>query len=262
MGKAKIIAMANQKGGVGKTTSTINIAVGLTRENKKVLVVDLDPQSNLTMGFGFDPDKLEYTINECIEPVMNNQAIIDIDQFIIKTGENVDLIASDPNLTRTEVAIQSMSVGREHVVKKILALCTDRYDYILIDCPPSLGTLTINALTAADEVIIPTQAQIFSFKGSSLLLENITMVQELSNPKLRIGGILITMVNARSKNAQSIMDDIKEIYGEHVRVFDNFIPQSVKASESNDEGVSIYMHDPKGKISSAYDQCVKEILNG
>lgn len=258
---AKTIAIANQKGGVGKTTTALNIGVGLANEGKCVLLVDIDAQANLTMSLGFDPDELPLTICDLLQGAMNQQQTPTVEDCLLH-AEGVDLIPSDMNLSGVEALMQTMSMGRESILKGILEPLGARYDFILIDCPPSLSTLTINALTAADEVIIPSQAQIFSFKGSSLLINNIVQVKKVLNPNLKVRGILITMLNERARNSQEIVQNIESVYGEHIQVFASRIPQSVRASESNHEGRSIYLHDPNGKIASAYSGCVKELLYG
>lgn len=261
-GKTKVIAFANQKGGVGKTTCVQNVGVGMARKGKSVLLIDADPQANLTMGMGYDPDELKYTLSELLDNLRNHKPIDNYDDYILHSTEGVDILPSDMNLSGVEVGMQALPIDREFLIKTIVEQYESDYDFILLDCPPSLGILTLNALIASDEAIIPTQAQLYSVKGSSLLVQNINSIQKRLNPQLRIGGIIITMVNERTKTSQALIQDIRMIYGEHVHIFNVAIPQSVKASESTYEGKSIYLHDPNGKIAIAFDGCVEEILHG
>jgi len=262
MSKAKVIAFANQKGGVGKTSCVQSIGIGLVRKEKKVLIIDVDAQANLSMGLGFEPDDLELTISELLDRLRNRETVENMDEYVLHSAEGIDLIASDMNLSGVEIAMQALSIDREFLLKTIVEHFENHYDFILLDCPPSLGILTLSALVAADEVIIPTQAQLYSVKGSALLVQNISSIQKRLNPGLRITGIIITMVNERTRTSQALIRDIKMIYGEHVHIFKTAIPQSVKASESTYEGKSIFLHDPHGKIAKAFSSCVEEILHG
>lgn len=264
MNKTRIIAFANQKGGVGKTMSVLSIGAGIAAKGESVLVIDADAQANLTMSLGFDPDELELTISQLLASAIESKGKKlpeNIEQYVLSTNiKNLDLIASDMTLSGIETLIQTMPYGRENLFKQIVDSVKEKYDFILIDCPPSLGIITINALIAATEVLIPTQAQIFSYKGSELLIQNIDDIRVL-NPSLKYAGILITMVNPRSKDAQAVILETQDAYGEHIRIFKNFIPQSVRASESNRMRQSIFEYDQDGKIAEAYRACVEELLN-
>ena len=261
--KARVIAFANQKGGVGKTMSVLNIGVGLVQRGYRVLLVDIDSQANLTMGCGFEPEELEFTLSQLLEKCLANEnKITDFEKHILHTDEGIDLLPSDINLQRMEGQIFALPLGREFLIKRIIDDVKDRYDYILFDCPPSIGILTVNALVAADQVIIPSQAQIFSAKGSTQLVENIQMVRQFFNVNLTIYGILFTMIDKRSKNARNMIKKIEEAYGMHIPVFNFYIPQSVRVGESNNEGESIYKYDPKGRVAEAYRGCVEEIIDG
>jgi len=260
--KAHVIAFANQKGGVGKTMSVLNIGVGLVQHGYRVLLVDIDAQANLTMGLGFDPDELENTISALFRKIIEVPNFLQsesIDDYILSSAEGVDLLASDMRLSGSEAIMQSVSVGREQFLTEILSCVKEKYDFVLIDCPPSLGILTINSLVAADEVIIPSQAQIFSFKGSELLIQNIEAVRRI-NRTLKYGGIILTMVNSRSKDAQAVIKETENAYGKYMKIFADRVPISVRASESNRMCKSIYEYDSNGKIAEAYRGIVEEII--
>lgn len=266
MKQAIIIAIANQKGGVGKTTSTINIGAGLAQAGKKVLLVDLDAQANLTTGMGLNPEEIDDTISSLFSLIVQNDGELDekIDpmQFIISTQESVDLLPSDINLAGVESSFQKVEMGREKLLQQILERISDQYDYIILDCPPSLGSITINSLTAANRVIIPMQASKFSFDGSKQLVRVISKVKKLYNPTLRIDGILVTMFDKRTNHAKDVLEGLNEIYGQNIRIFEHKISYSVRVSESNFEGKSIFSHDSKGKVAAAYQGCVEELING
>jgi len=266
MKQAYVIAFANQKGGVGKTMSTENIGVGFAKKGKTVLVIDLDAQANLTTGFGYNPDEIDKTISDLLEKIVKNDGEFDpefdMDAYILHTDEGVDLLPSDINLAGVETAFQGVEIGREQLLRQITEYMKSQYDYILLDCPPSLGSMTVNSLTAADGVIIPMQAAKYSFDGSKQLIRIISKVKKLFNPMLKIEGIMITMFDGRTKHSKEVAAGLNEIYGDQIRIFDHRIPYSIRASESNFEGKSIFTHDPKGKIAQAYAGCVKEILDG
>lgn len=261
--QAEILAFANQKGGVGKTMSTFNIGMGLAYEGKKILLIDIDPQANLTMCAGFDPDELDYTLSGLLDYyIKHNKYPEDISEYLLKISENekVTMIAADMNLAGMQLGMQSIQFDKEYILKTLIEKCAQEYDYILIDCPPSMDALSVNALVAADQVIIPTQPQIFSFKGSVQLWQHIQNIKKRLNPDLKIGGILITMLNKVSRNNKEIIEAIQEVYGPHVFIFSQYIPLSVKAGESNQVGLSIFAYDKNGQIAQAYQVCVKEIL--
>lgn len=263
MNNTTIIAFANQKGGVGKTTSALNIGTGLALEGKKVLLIDLDPQANLTLGLSFEPDEMENTIGNLLEMLVKHQSLPDdLADYIQHSQENVNFIASDMNLENIQLSMQSMSGSSVKLLRRIIDRLVEQYDYFLIDCPPSTGALTYTALTASDYVIIPTQAETFSAKGLTQLWKHIRIVQEDLNPNHTVKGVLITMHNRISKSEKQVIDAIYEICGEVVSIFHNKIPRSVRAGESNNEGKSIHLYDPNGAIATAYRGCVKEVLNG
>jgi len=254
---AKIIAIANQKGGVGKTTTTMSLGVGLSKLGKKVLLADFDSQANLTMYLGIDPEKIEITITSLLSDIINKTEI-EKNKYLIKT-DTVDLIASDITLSGFENKIIN-EFGREKLLGKALRHYQNDYDYILIDCMPSLNILTINALTVADSVLIPVQTHFLSIKGLEMLLETIINVQESLNEGLRIEGILFTMFDVRTSIGKQLIETVKSNYQQAIKVFDTVIPSSVKAIESTAVGKSIFDHDKNGKISEAYKLFTEEVV--
>jgi len=254
----KIIAVTNQKGGVGKTTTTESLGIGLAKAGKKVLLVDADPQASLTVSLGIQtPDELSVSLTDVLQQVLDDVSP-NMDAAIIHHGEGVDLLPANIELSAFEVGLIS-AMSREFVLRDALEPMKSKYDYILIDCMPSLGMMTINALTAADSVIVPSQASYLSTKGLYLLMKSITKVRRQINPKLKIDGILLTMVDSRTNNAKSIISALRET-GDSLNVFETEIPFSVRAAETSLEGKSIFAHDPKGKVAAAYEQLTKEVL--
>ena len=242
----KIIAIANQKGGVGKTTTTSNLGIGLAKQGKKVLLIDADAQGSLTDSLGFtEPDKLEETLATALGNIINDEDM-EADYGILKHKEGIDLMPGNIELSGLEVSY--------------IELVKDNYDYILIDCMPSLGMITINAFACADSILIPVQAAYLPAKGLQQLIKTIGKVRRQINPKLMIEGILLTMVDARTNYAKDITALLVENYGSKVRIFENSIPISVRAAEISAEGVSIYEHDPKGKVAAAYQSLTEEVL--
>ena len=257
--KATVIAVVNQKGGTGKTTTTENLGVGLAMEGKKVLLVDVDPQGSLTISMGWQqPDELSTTLSTLMQKAMNDQPIQPGDG-ILHHAEGVDLIPANIELAGMEVALVN-SMNREKMLKQVLDSAKREYDYILLDCTPSLGMLTINALAAADTTLIPMQAQYLSAKGLEQLLLTIGKVRRQINPKLKIEGILLTMTDSRTIYGQQISNLIRQGYGKHLKVFEQTIPRSVRATEISTTGKSIYQHDPKGKVAAAYQSLTREVL--
>lgn len=255
----KVISVSNNKGGVAKTTTACNLGIGLARMGKRVLVVDADPQGNLTTCMGVEePDDLEYTLSDVMGKIMNDQ-IIDPHEGIIRNEEGVDLMPGNIDLSGLEISLISVMVGRETILKEYIDMVREDYDYILIDCMPSLGLLTVNALAAADSVLIPMQASYLSAKGLKQLVKAVTRVQKL-NPGLSYEGILITMVDERTNYAKEIMKLLDEGYAKDIRIFAVRIPSSVRASEISALGISIYQHDPHGKIATAYQSLTEEVL--
>ena len=257
--KATIIAVTNQKGGVGKSTTCENLGIGLAMKGKKVLLVDTDPQGSLTISMGWQqPDELPTTLSTLMAKAMNDQPIPP-GEGILHHAEGVDLIPANIELAGLEVTLVN-SMNREKMLKQVLEGAKREYDYILLDCMPSLGMLTINALAAADTVLIPVQAQYLSAKGLEQLLQTVQKVRRQINPKLKIEGILLTMTDSRTNYGKQIDTLIRQAYGKHIKVFEQTIPHSVRAAEMSAAGKSIFQHDPKGKVAEAYKSLTKEVL--
>ena len=255
----KIIAIANQKGGVGKTTTTSNLGIGLAKQGKKVLLIDADAQGSLTDSLGFtEPDKLEETLATALGNIINDEDM-EADYGILKHKEGIDLMPGNIELSGLEVSLVNV-MSRELVMRSYIELVKDNYDYILIDCMPSLGMITINALAASDEVLIPVEASYLPIKGLQQLLKTIGKVRKQINPKLQVGGILFTMVDAHTNDARNNMELLRNVYGSQIHIFDNYIPFSVRMKEAVREGQSIFSYDPKGKATEAYRRVTEEVL--
>ena len=257
--KATVIAVTNQKGGVGKSTTCENLGIGLAMEGKKVLMVDADPQGSLTISMGWQqPDELPTTLSTLMQKAMNDQPI-QSGEGILHHAEGVDLIPANIELAGLEVALVN-SMNREKMLKQVLESAKREYDYILLDCMPSLGMLTINALAAADTTLIPVQAQYLSAKGLEQLLQTVSKVRRQINPKLKIEGILLTMTDSRTNYGKQIDALIRQASGSKIKVFAQTIPRSVRAAETSAAGKSIFQHDPKGKVAEAYQSLAREVL--
>ena len=257
--KATVIAVVNQKGGTGKTTTCENLGIGLANEGKKVLLVDTDPQGSLTIALGNPrPDDLPVTLTDLMAKIMQDQPPLP-KEGILSHEEGVDLVPANITLSGLEVSLVN-AMSRETILKQYLETVKGQYDYILPDCMPSLGMLTVNALAASDQVLIPVQANYLSAKGLEQLLQTVNKVKRQINPKLRIEGILLTMVDSRTNYAKEISTLIRDTYGSKLKVYDADIPRSVRAAEISAEGVSIFKHDPGGKVAEAYRSLTKEVL--
>lgn len=257
----KVIAIANQKGGVGKTTTTINLGIGLVNNGKRVLLIDCDAQGSLTESLGYqEPDKLDVTLSSLMQKSIEEQPIAD-GEGILHHNEGVDLVPANIELSGMETALVNV-MSRERVLKNYIDTVKDKYDYVLIDCTPSLGMLTINSLAAADEVIIPVQAHYLPLKGLEQLVSTVTKVQRQINPDLKFNGILLTMVDRRTIYNKEVSSVIRLNYGKHLRIFKTEIPSSVKAAEAAAVGKSVYAYDGKGIAAEAYKSFTKEVLEG
>ena len=260
MSNCKVIALTNQKGGVGKTTTAVNLGVGLVQQGKKVLLIDADAQANLTMALGYNrPDDIPITLPNIIEDIIDEKPF-DAEQCILHSNEGVDLLPSTIELAGYEAEIINAK-NRERVLKTYVNEVKKNYDYVLIDCMPSLGMFPINAMAAADSVIIPTQPHFFSAKGLEQLLRSVSKVRRQINPKLRIDGILMTMVMSRTNSSKEITATVKSAYGQRIKVFDTEIPHSIRAVEATAEGKSIFAYDKSGKVAAAYEQFGKEVAD-
>lgn len=257
----EVIAIANQKGGVGKTTTTLNLGVGLAQQGKRVLLIDADPQGSLTASLGFfQPDKLDTTLASILIKVVNDKPIRP-GEGILENKEGVDLVPSNIELSGLDVAMVN-EVAREYKLKEYVDMQKGAYDYVLIDCMPSLGMMTVNALTAADSVVIPVQSHYLSLKGLEQLIGSITRARNKLNKELKIKGALLTLVDSRTNFAKDISAMLRQHYGKFLPIFDAEIPHSIRAAEAAAVGKSIFAHDPSGKVSVAYKDLVKEVMAG
>lgn len=248
----KIIAIANQKGGVGKTTTAINLAASLASMGKKILLVDADPQANASTGYGIDVKELENTIYECLIGQSDFQSAT-----ISTATKNLWLVPSHIDLVGAEIEMVNIE-GRESTMKKLFAPVRDNYDYIFIDCSPSLGLITLNALTAADSVIIPVQCEYFALDGLSKLMNTINLIKNNLNPDLDIEGFLLTMFDNRLRYANSVADEVRKYFGE--QVFKTPIYRNVKLSEATGYGKPVLEYEPYSKGAINYNQLAKELL--
>lgn len=256
---AKVIAIANQKGGVAKSTTSVNLGIGLVNEGKRVLLIDSDPQGSLSISLGIkEPDELGITLSDVLTKTLREEELSK-NEGIVFHEEGVDFLPANIELSALEVSLVNV-MNRESVLKNYIQTMKNDYDYILIDCMPSLGMLTINALASADSVLIPVQAQYLPAKGLEQLLQTVAKVRRQINPKLSIDGVLLTMIDGRTNFAKDISELIRDTYGSKIKVYKTEIPRSTKVVESSATGKSIYKHDKSGKATKAYKELTKEVL--
>jgi chromosome partitioning protein len=249
-GQARVIAFANQKGGVAKTTTTLNLAAAFAEEGHRVLCVDMDPQGNLTMSQGIDPDTLEQSMFDVLVHELSIREVI--------RRREIDVACASIDLAGAEIAM-SVKIGRERALAKALRAVTDDYDFVMVDTPPSLGLLTVNALTAADQVIVPVQCEYLSMRGLLQLQNTLAMIRENLNPEVQIAGILPTMVDTRTLHAREAIEILEENFGD--RVFGARIRKTVRFAEAPVKGMSVLKYDPTGTAADAYRQLAKEVLS-
>lgn len=254
----KTIAISNMKGGVGKTLTCASLGAGLARLGKKVLCLDADAQHSLTVSFGVtEPNKLPVTLSTVMTHIIN-EADFDPATGIVHHSDGVDLLPSNSALAGMEISLAGL-IGRETILRQYIDMVKPLYDYVIVDCAPSLNLLTINALAAANSVIIPVVPRYLDAKGLELLLKSIAQIKRQINPLLSISGILLTMVDKRANFTREIISLVENAYGENIRIFGEHIPFSVRASESTAQGISIFTHDPRGRVAAAYDALTKEV---
>ncbi|NLP34175.1 MAG: ParA family protein [Clostridiales bacterium] len=249
---ARIIAIANQKGGVGKTTTSINLSACLAEKNKKVLTVDIDPQGNTTSGLGIDKNNLNNSIYQMMIGECSLEECRIVDQY-----SNLDLLPSNVNLAGAEIELIGID-HREYILKDHLNKVKDDYDFILIDCPPSLSTLTVNAMTAADTVLVPIQCEFYALEGLTQLLHTINLVKQRLNPTLYIEGVVFTMFDARTNLSLEVVENVKENLNQNI--YKTIIPRNVRLAEAPSHGIPINIYDPRSAGAEGYRQLADEVI--
>lgn len=260
-----IIALANQKGGAGKTTASINISAGLARKKKKVLLVDLDSQAHCSVGLGYESTKITKTNTILFEALIKNEGVLpddlSVNDFIIHTDEGFDFLPSDIGLASVEMNLTA-AFAKEVYLRTLLKPLRDKYDYIILDCPPALGNMSINALVATDYVIIPTEAATFALDGVAQLTKTISRVKTAFNQKLRYLGVFVTRYRPNTNYTDAIMESIHSAFGGDIPLFKAMVAETIRATESNGYGQSFFAYCPNEKVTASYESLVEEIING